>query len=88
MHPDTSRLLRIAFATEASLITTETYSLQGGKIESGEYLIPSSQSMQIPDFQDAADGIIRPLCDYVHQMFGSQGSPCFNEDGSWREPRR
>jgi len=29
------------------------------------------------------DRIIRPLCDQAHQMFGREGSPSFDADGTW-----
>jgi len=38
--------------------------------------------MQIDDLSNP-DSIIRPLCDQAHQMFGREGSPSFNEEGTW-----
>jgi len=38
--------------------------------------------VQIDDLSDI-DGAIRPLCDQAHQMFGIEGSPCFDRDGRW-----
>lgn len=38
--------------------------------------------MQVDDLA-GVDGIVRPLCDQAHQMFGQEASPNFNTQGAW-----
>jgi hypothetical protein len=51
----------------------------GGMIWPGDYPFPV---MQVDNFLDI-DGVILPLCDQTHQMFGRDASPNFNADGVW-----
>lgn len=51
----------------------------GGAISPGSYPFPV---VQADNFLDV-DKVIRPLCDQVHQMFGRDSSPFFNEEGVW-----
>lgn len=56
----------------------------GGE-EHTEPVLPSDYCfpfMQVDDLS-SADRIIRPFCDQVHQMFGKDGSPNFNQQGVW-----
>jgi hypothetical protein len=46
-------------------------------IAPGDYPFPC---VQIDDL--AATALIRPLCDQLHQMFGREGSPSFNDEGA------
>ena len=64
---------------------TGVYAAVGGgedhtaPVVAGDYRFPY---MQIDDLFDT-DRIIRPFCDQTHQMFGREGSPSFNADGTW-----
>jgi Putative DNA-binding domain len=49
----------------------------------GSQLLPL---LPIANIFEPVDRLIRPLCDIAHQAFGNAQSPCFNADGSWRDP--
>jgi hypothetical protein len=51
----------------------------GGAVRPGDYPFPMVQADNLID----VDKVIRPLCDQAHQMFGRNGSPCFNAAGNW-----
>jgi hypothetical protein len=44
-----------------------------------DYAFPN---LQVDDLSQI-DRVIRPLCDHAHQMFGREGSPCFDGNGVW-----
>jgi hypothetical protein len=72
---------------QAANITTGFYPMvgmppveeAGATIPAGSYPLPVIQADNCLD----VDQIIRPLCDQIHQMFGKDSSPCFNEEGVW-----
>jgi len=76
-------LLSMMLHTKADL--TGGYGGADGFLYHGATLTASAYTfpfVQIDDLSDV-DRVIRPLCDQAHQMFGIEGSPCFDHDGRW-----
>lgn len=54
-----------------------------GQLGAGYWPLPE---IPLETINDPVSRIIRPHCDYLHQMFGCEGSPNFDADGNWAGP--
>jgi hypothetical protein len=55
------------------------FTYPGATLDPKQYKFPY---MELDDLGDL-DRTIRPLCDHVHQTFGRENSPNFNDDDEW-----
>ncbi len=78
-------LLQIALLSNYRIQGTYVEGVGLNRLDRGEHKYPP---LIIDDIQGVVDGLIHPLCDHVHQSFGRDRSPCFDDEGAWVEPRR
>ncbi len=77
-------LLKVALHSPSGVVALGA-GLAGGEEEIGQLgagYWPSPE-MQLDTISDPFSQIIRPFCDFLHQMFGCEESPNFDADGNW-----
>jgi len=57
----------------------DSFPYETSAVSANEYAFPFIQV----DALSNPDGIIWPLCDQAHQMFGREGSTSFSTEGLW-----
>ncbi len=80
-------LLSVEILTRMSLAAQWNHRDANGRVAVDEERRFAFPPMEIGDATADVDGIIRPICDHIHQMFGRERSFCFDANGRWSDPR-